>query len=328
MSHSSKSSSWEPGKVLSKKWAETKEIDENTRCLYGEAPSNPGLMFFDIAAVANLAHDHGIPLIVDSTIATPALLRPLSHGADIVIHSLTKSMTSSGFGVGGAIIPRKRIVTQIDNEELKEDAPRYLKLFPFRDFGPSISPFNALMTLNDLRALRPRMKRLSESAQKVADFLNSHPLIESVNYLGLEDNPLHQLARRYMTLVDSEHDVGEPLYLFGHLLSFCVKGHPQNARDFLDRLAFIFRATDLGRVKSVATIPAISTHQQQGEEARAMAGIPPNSVRLSVGGEHPDDIIDDLDRALSYVNKRNSAAVGIKIESPNGEVVRKVHQTT
>jgi len=301
-------------------WAEN--IDNHTRFLYGEVPSNPSLTFFDIEAVANLAHEHELPLIIDSTIASPALLRPLCHHADIVIHSLSKSMTSSGFCIGGAIIAKKKIVTNIENDELKEDVPRYLKLQPFRDFGPSISPFNALMTLNDLRTLRSRMKCLSETTQKVAEFLNFHPMIKKVNYLGLKNHPLHDLTKRYMILVDSEYDFGKPLHLYGHLLSFEVKGNPQNTRDFFDRLQLIFRATDLGRIKSVATIPAISTHQQQGEEARIMASISPNDVRLCIGGEHPDDIISDLDRALKSL-KKNSRVFINRSTSQNGEAAGK-----
>lgn len=308
---------WVENPVDLNEWKE--KIDPNTRLLFGEVPSNPTLMFFDIEKVADLAHENGIPLIVDATVATPALLRPLAYGADMVIHSTSKSMTSSGLGIGGAIIARKKIVTRVENDELQEDAPRYLKQLPLRDFGPCLSPFNALLTLNDLRTLRPRMKRLSENTQIVATFLEEHPLVERVNYLGLEDHPLHDLATKYMTLVDSEHDFGRPLHRYGHLLSFQTKGDPVNARVFLDHLDLIYRATDLGRIKSIATIPAISTHQQQGEEARRMARISPACVRLSVGGEHPDDIVADLDRALRFVQGRNRIVPGFS-GRPNGEV--------
>lgn len=280
-------------------WAEL--IDEGTRFLYGELPSNPTLAFFDIAAVAQLAHQHGIPLIVDSTVATPALLRPLGHGADVVVHSVTKSMTASGFGIAGAVIARKPIVTNIPNDALREDFASYIKFLPNRDNGPNLSPMQAVLTLNDLRTLRSRMDLLSENTEHVAAFLASHPKVESVNYLGLEDHPLHQLARRYLKLVDSEHDsrYRREVNRYGHLLSFCVRGGHEAARRVLDGLKRIFRATDLGRIKSVATIPAISTHQQQGEEGRQLASIPDNLIRLCVGAEHPDDIIADLDQALS-----------------------------
>jgi cystathionine beta-lyase/cystathionine gamma-synthase len=144
------------------------------------------------------------------------------------------------------------------------------------------------------------MDQLSRTSQQVAEFLSGHPMIERVDYLGLPGHPLHELASRYMTLVDAEHDAhyGRPVPRFGHLLSFRVAGGAAATRRFFDALQRIFRATDLGRIKTVATIPAISTHQQQGEEGRALADIPPNQVRLSIGAEHPDDIIADLEQAL------------------------------
>jgi cystathionine beta-lyase/cystathionine gamma-synthase len=159
----------------------------------------------------------------------------------------------------------------------------------------------AVMTLNDMRTLRSKMDLLSRNSMKVAQFLETHPMIESVQYLGLPNHPLHDLARKYMWLVDAEHDeqYGRPVNRYGHLLSFCVRGGPEKTRLFFDGLQRIWRATDLGRIKSVATIPAISTHQQQGAKGRSLAQIPPNMVRLCVGAEHPDDIIADLDQALN-----------------------------
>ncbi|HUX08067.1 MAG TPA: aminotransferase class I/II-fold pyridoxal phosphate-dependent enzyme [Acidobacteriota bacterium] len=276
-------------------------IDENTRFVYGEMPSNPGQSIFDIAGVAEVAHRAGVPLIVDSTVATPALMRPLQHGADIVVHSSSKSMTMSGFGIGGAVISRNNIVSNVDNPEMKENFAIYAKLLPFRDYGPCISPFNAGITLSELKTLRCKMEMVSRSTQKVAEFLESHPKVEQVHYLGLPSDPLHGLASKYMKLVDSEGPDGKPMNLFGHLMSFRVRGSAQDTRDVFDRFHRIFRATDLGRIKSVATIPAISTHLQQGEEARRMADVPPTLIRLCVGGEHPDDIINDLDQALAVV---------------------------
>jgi O-acetylhomoserine/O-acetylserine sulfhydrylase-like pyridoxal-dependent enzyme len=276
------------------------KIDRHTRFLYGELPSNPQLGFFDIKAVADLAHSHNLPLICDSTIATPALLRPICHGADIVVQSATKSLTSSGFGICGAVIARKNLVTNIDDEQLKNDFSLHIKYQQNRDFGPNLHPLQAVMTLNDMRTLRSKMDLLSRNTMEVARFLGEHPQVESVQYLGLPDHPLHELASRYMWLVDAEYDsqYGKPVNRYGHLLSFCVRGGAEKARIFFDALQRIWRATDLGRIKSIATIPAISTHQQQGSEARAMANIPPNMVRLCVGAEHPDDIIADLDQAL------------------------------
>ncbi|HEY3357796.1 MAG TPA: PLP-dependent transferase [Polyangia bacterium] len=276
------------------------KIDENTRFLYGELPSNPGLGFFDVKAVADLAHEHGVPLICDATVATPALLRPICHGADIVVHSATKTMTSSGFGVCGVVIARKNLVTNVPNDQLKEDFSLYIKYLPNRDYGPNLHPMQAILSLNDIRTLRSKMDMMSRSTMKVAQFLKTHPLIESVDYLGLPEHPRHELASRYLWLVDAEHDeqYGKPVNRYGHLMSFCVKGGADKARAAFDGLQRIWRATDLGRIKSVATIPAISTHQQQGEAGRKLAQIPPNLIRLCVGGEHPDDVIADLDQAL------------------------------
>ena len=282
-------------------WA--RNIDENTRFLYGELPSNPQQSFFDIEAVANLAHENNVPLIVDSTVATPALLRPICHGADIVVQSVTKSLTTSGFGICGAVIARKNLVTNIDDDQLKADFSLHIKYLQNRDFGPNLHPMQAIMTLNDMRTLRSKIDLMSRNTMKVAEFLQKHPRVESVQYLGLQDHRLHELASKYMWLVDAEYDeqYGKPINRYGHLMSFCVKGGADKARLFYDGLQRIWRATDLGRIKSIATIPSISTHQQQGEEGRTLASIPPNMVRLCVGAEHPDDIIADLDQALNIV---------------------------
>lgn len=268
-------------------------IDDDTRFLYAEMPSNPQQACFDVEAVAKVAHEHEIPLIVDATIATPALLRPFMHGADIVVHSLTKTVGSGGTTVGGAIIAQKPIVSKHLPEDGREDYALWLKLWPFRDSGPCMSPYSAFFLLNDLRTLRIKVEWYSKNTMEVAQFLAEHPLVERVDYLGLEDHPLHPLASRYMKMVDTKTP------MFGHLMSFNIRGTAQDTRRFFDALQHIFRATDLGRVKSVATIPAISTHLQQGEEGRELAGVPPNMVRLCVGGEHPQDIIEDLDSALT-----------------------------
>jgi len=287
------------------------KIDENTRFLYGELPSNPGQAFFDLAAVAKIAHAHGLPLIIDNTVATPALLRPLCHGADIVIQSVTKTLTSSGFGIAGAVIARKNLTARRMPEEARADFAIYLKQLPNRDHGPNLSPMNAILSLNDIRTLRSKVDLFSRSTMQVAEFLAGHRMIQRVEYLGLPQHPLHPLAKRYLFLVDAEHDAqyGKPVNRYGHLMSFCVKGGPATARAVFDGLERIWRATDLGRVKSVATIPSISTHSQQGEECRAMACIPDNLIRLCVGGEHPDDIIADLDQALAQASGKRSVAM-------------------
>ncbi len=287
-------------------------IDENTRFLYGEMPSNPGQSFFDLEAVASLAKNHKIPLIIDSTVATPALLRPLQWGADIVVQSVTKTLTSSGFGIAGAVIAKKNLDLKIDNDALKQDFCLYLKTLPNRDNGPNISPMNAVLTLNDIRTLRSKVDLMSRNTMKVAQFLSGHKHIEQVEYLGLPRHPLHQVAKKYLKLVDAEIDdlYGKPINRYGHLMSFNVKGGASAARKVFDGLQRIWRATDLGRIKSVATIPAISTHQQQGEEGRSLAGIPPNLIRLCVGAEHFQDIIDDLSQALDQldgISRKDSA---------------------
>jgi len=283
------------------------QIDENTRFLYGEMPSNPGQAFFDLEKVAELAHKYNLPMIVDGTVASPALMRPLAFGADIVIQSVTKSLTTSGFGISGAVISRKNITCKIDNSLLKEDFATYIKALPNRDNGPNISPMNAILSLNDIRTLRSKMDFMSRSTLKIAKYLENHKHIEKVDYLGLESHPLHALAKKYLVLVDSEYDelYNEKVNRFGHLMSFRVKGGAKETRKVFDAFERIWRATDLGRIKSVATIPAISTHSQQGEEGRKIADIPPNLIRLCVGGEHPDDIINDIKQALEVLDGKN-----------------------
>lgn len=289
------------------------KIDENTRFLYGEMPSNPSLSFFDLDKLVALGHKYGLPVIIDSTVATPALLRPLAHGADIVVQSVTKSLATSGFAIAGAVIARKGITSNLDNDEMKADFCGYLKLLPNRDNGPNISPMSAILALNDIRTLRSRMDLVSRSTQKIASFLSTHPAVEQVDYLGLASHPLHQLASQYMFLVDAEQDdlYGKPVNRYGHLMSFRIKGGAADTHKVFDNFQRIYRATDLGRIKSVATIPAISTHSQQGEEARKMADIPDNLIRLCVGGEHPDDVLQDIDRALKCLQ-----GTSIKYSSP------------
>ena len=277
-------------------WAN--RIDENTRFVYGEMPSNPSLAVFDIAGLAEITHGFGIPLIVDSTVATPALMRPLLHGADIVVHSVSKNMATSGFAIAGALIARRGLPSRVGPDELRQDFARYIKQLPYRDYGPSLSPFNALMALNDLRTLRLRMDAQSRSAMQVARFLVGHPKVEGVWYPGLEDGTGHEVSRRYLWLADGCDDYNEPVNRYGALLSFTVRGGMPAARRVFDQLNLIWRAADLGRIKSLATIPAISTHQQQGAAGRLLAGVPENLIRLSVGGEATPDLIADLDQAL------------------------------
>ena len=275
------------------------KIDEGTRFLYGEFPSNPQVAIFDIEEVAKLAHKNGVPLIVDATCASPALTRPIQFGADIVVQSVTKVISSSGFGIAGSLTSRKNIVSKIGSDEMKADFAMWVKLWPYRDNGPALSPMNAIMALNDLRYLRMRMARMSQSALTVARYLESHPNVEAVHYPGLKSYPGYDVANKYMTLADTDEN------MFGFMLAFEVaEKNPDdsvNARKFYDALQMIWRATDLGRVKTVATLNAISTHQQQGEEGRELASIKPSTCRLALGIEDVSDVIADLEQAFKKI---------------------------
>ena len=287
---------WVTNPMDLKEW-ETK-MDKDTRFVFGEMPSNPGLAMMDIKEVAKLAHQNECPLIIDSTVATPALMRPLCLGADIVVHSLSKSIASSGMAIAGVLIARHNLYSKIGPDELRENFALYVKLLPFRDHGPALSPFSALMILNDLRSLRSRMDLLSNNSMIIAKYLEAQPQIEEVRYPGLESFTGSDIASRTMWLVDGDKDSGNQLNRYGHMLGFTVRGGVKQARKVFDNFQMIWRATDLGRIKSVATIPAISTHQQQGNVGRDLAQVPGNLIRLCVGGEHPDDVIADIDQAL------------------------------
>lgn len=284
-------------------WAS--KVDNGTRFLYGEMPSNPAVALFDIEKVAELAHAHGIPLIVDATCASPALLRPLEFGADIVVQSASKVMIASGMSIAGTMTARQGLPSRVGPDAMREDFATWVKLLPYRDNGPSMNPFTAILALNELRSLRSRVAQMSRSALKVAQFLEEHPKVASVNYPGLASHTQASIADKYLTLVDSADEPGGLEHLYGYMLIFEVAEkdptRPINTRIFYDGLKMFWRATDLGRVKSVATLPAISTHQQQGEEGRALAAIQPNHVRISVGIEHPDDVIADLAQALDQI---------------------------
>jgi len=274
-------------------------IDEGTRFVFGEFPSNPSLSIFDIEKVAGLAHQMNSPLIMDTTCASPALTRPLTYGADIVVHSASKVLSTSGTSISGLLIARKNIISKVGCDDMKSDFAVWAKLWPYRDNGPSLHPLGAIMTLNDMRTLRMRIAHMSKTAMSVSKYLESHPRVFRVNYPGLNSFKGHDLAQKYMKLADS----GEPM--FGYMLMVEIgEDHPDssvNTRKFYDGLDMIWRATDLGRVKTVATLNAISTHQQQGETGRKLAGIHPNTVRISVGIENPDDIIADLDQAFDCI---------------------------
>ncbi|MBL7023800.1 MAG: aminotransferase class V-fold PLP-dependent enzyme, partial [Candidatus Marinimicrobia bacterium] len=274
-------------------------IDENTRFVYGEFPSNPTVDIFDIEKVADLAHENGIPLIIDATCASPALTRPLEFGADIVVQSATKVMATNGTTIVGLMTARKNIVSKVGSDEMKADFAIWAKLWPYRDNGPGLHPMGAILTLNDMRTLRSRMAQMSETAMTVSKWLEKHPKVDRVFYPGLESYHAHDLAKKYMKLVDSDKNA------YGFMLLVEIKEENDddsvNARKFYDGLEMTWRATDLGRVKTVATLNAISTHQQQGEEGRALASLKPNAIRIAVGMENVEDIIADFEKALDAI---------------------------
>lgn len=274
-------------------------IDEGTRFVYGEFPSNPAVSLFDIEKLAEIAHNNNVPLIIDSTCVSPALTRPLIHDADIVIQSATKVIGASGTSICGLLTAKKNIVSKIGTDEMKEDFATWAKIWPYRDNGPALSPMSAILLLNDLRSLRSRIAMMSNSALQLANYLESHPKIDCVHYPGLKSHPGHKIAKKYMRLVDD----GKNMY--GFMLAADIKEkYPEsseNTRKFYDALQMIWRATDLGRVKTVATLNAISTHQQQGEEGRQLAEIKLSTCRISAGIEHIDDIIEDIDQALNKI---------------------------
>jgi cystathionine beta-lyase/cystathionine gamma-synthase len=236
---------------------------------------------------------------VDATCASPAITRPIQHGADIVIQSASKVISSSGTTIIGSLTSRKNIPSLVGPDEMRLDFAKYVQHLTYRDYGPAIHPLGAIMTLNDLRSLRSRVSQMSDSAMKVALFLSANSTVEKVYYPGLSEYKYHKTALKYMKLVDSDEPV------FGYMLAFDIaekkRGDSVNTRKFYDSLNLVWRTADLGRIKTIATLPAISTHQQQGEEARNMADILPSCVRLSVGLEHPDDIIEDLKQALDKI---------------------------
>ena len=288
---------WVKNPIDLDEWASL--IDENTRFVYGEFPSNPSVDIFDIEKVADLAHKNGIPLIIDATCASPALTRPLEFGCDIVVQSATKVMATNGTTIVGLLTARKNIISKVGSDEMKADFAIWAKLWPYRDNGPGLHPMGSILTLNDMRTLRSRIAQMSETAMTVSKYLENHPKVDRVYYPGLESYHAYDLAKKYMKLVDSDKNA------YGFMLLAEIKeqndGDSVNARKFYDGLEMTWRATDLGRVKTVATLNAISTHQQQGEEGRALASLKPNAIRIAVGMENVDDIIADFEKALKSI---------------------------
>ncbi len=236
-----------------------------------ESPANPTLDIIDIAAVAELAHTAGAKLIVDNVFATPIFQKPLKLGADIIVYSATKHIDGQGRTLGGAILCGEDFAA---------------KLHPFlRHTGPAISPFNAWLLLKGLETLSLRVKAQSDSAGKVAQFLEAHPKIDGLRYPGLKSHPQHELAARQMTG-------------FGNLIAFDIKGGKEGAFAALNKLELILISNNLGDSKSLITHPATTTHAKVPTEDKLRVGIRPGTIRLSVGLEDTDDLIDDLKAAL------------------------------
>ena len=286
-------------------------IDERTKAIFVESLGNPQGNVTDISRVANIAHRHGIPLIVDNTVASPFLLRPIEHGADIVVHSLTKYLGGHGTSIGGAIVDsgkfpwaeHKARFKRLNEPDVSYHGVVYTEAFgpaayigrarvvPLRNMGAAISPFNAFLILQGIETLALRMERITENTIKVAKFLQSHAKVSWVNYAGLPEHPDHALAQKYLG--------GKP----SGLLTFGVKAAEGKAREagaaFLDALQVFTRLVNIGDAKSLATHPASTTHRQLSPEELIKSGVPEDAVRLSIGIEHIDDLLADLDRALS-----------------------------
>ncbi|MHA1868595.1 MAG: O-acetylhomoserine aminocarboxypropyltransferase/cysteine synthase family protein [Candidatus Heimdallarchaeaceae archaeon] len=248
------------------------EIDDNTKFLYLETPSNPNLFIGDIARVAKLAHEHEIPLIVDNTVASPALQQPLNLGADIVVHSATKYLSGNSTCISGVIVGKSDFINGIREKE-------------YRNIGPSISPFNSWLLLLGMETLSLRMEKHSKNALAIAEFLQEHSKIVSVNYPGLKSHPQHELAKKQMKG-------------YSGLLSFVTKGELEDAKNVLNSFQLIIHTGHLGTTKTLATHPAFTTHQQLSQQEREEIGIPDTMIRMSVGIEDIEDLIEDLDQAL------------------------------
>ncbi len=287
-------------------------LNDKTRAVYAETVGNPKLDTLDLRAVADVAHAAGVPLVVDNTMPTAYLLRPLDHGADVVVASATKFLGGHGTSIGGIVVDGGRFDWGNGKfPHFTEPDPSYHGLrfwetfgnFPglgnvafilkarvqwLRDTGACVSPFNSFLFLQGLETLHLRMERHSQNALAVARFLEGHPKVGWVTYPGLASHPTHDLARRY-------HHRG----LYGAILGFGVKGGAEAGRRFIDALALFSHLANIGDAKSLAIHPASTTHSQLAPQEQEAAGVTPDFVRLSVGLEHLDDILGDLDQALA-----------------------------
>ncbi len=281
-------------------------IDERTKAVFCESVGNPLGNVVDIGALAELAHAHGLPLIVDNTVPTPYLCRPFEHGADIVVHALTKYMGGHGTTIGGVIVDsgnfpwkeHKQRFRRLNEPDVSYHGVVYTDTFgaaayiararvvPLRNMGAAISPFNSFLILQGIETLPVRMDRHCANALAAAQFLRSHPRVSWVQYAGLEDSPSRPLVDKYMGGRASS------------ILSFGIKGGREAGAKFIDALKLIVRLVNIGDAKSLACHPASTTHRQLSPAELAKAGVSEDMVRLSIGIEHIDDIIADIGQAL------------------------------
>ncbi len=288
-----------------------KAITKKTKAIFAESIGNPKLDTLDLRAVADIAHGAGIPLVIDNTMPSPYLLRPFDHGADVVIHSTTKFIGGHGTSIGGVIVDSGKFDWGNGNfPNFTEPDPSYHGLkfwevfgnFPglgnvafilkarvqlLRDLGPAMSPFNAFLFLQGLETLHLRMERHSTNAQAVAEYLSKHPNVTWVNFPGLPSHPQHDLAKRY-------HHRG----LYGAILGFGIKGGMEAGKKLIDNVKLFSHLANIGDAKSLVIHPASTTHQQLTPKERLATGVTDDFVRLSVGLESIDDILEDLDQAL------------------------------
>ena len=282
-------------------------IDERTKAIYAESLGNPRGNITDIAALAEIAHRHGLPLIVDNTVPSPYLCRPFEHGADIVVHSLTKYMGGHGNSLGGAIVDSGKFPWAEHKARFKRlnepdvsyhgvvytealGAAAYIgraRVVPLRNMGAAISPFNAFLILQGIETLPLRMDRICDNTLAVAQFLKNHPKVKWVNYAGLPDHPDHALVQHLMGGRASG------------LLTFGVEGGRAGGERFLDALQLFTRLVNIGDVRSLATHPASTTHRQLSAAELQASGVTEDTVRLCVGIEHIDDLRADLEQALA-----------------------------
>jgi O-acetylhomoserine (thiol)-lyase len=282
-------------------------IDDRTKALYCESIGNPAANIVDIEALADLAHDNGVPLIVDNTVATPALIKPIAWGADVVVNSLTKYMAGHGNSLGGVIVDGGEFPWAEHAEKfhmLTEPEPSYhgvvytealgaaayvgrARTVALRNTGAALSPMNAFLILQGIQTLPLRMERHCDNALAVARYLQDHPRVEWVSFAGLPDSPYYELAQKYTD--------GKP----SALMTFGIKGGFEAGVKFYDALNLFLRLVNIGDTKSLAAHPASTTHRQLSDEELDAAGVSPDMIRLCIGIEHVDDIIADLDQALA-----------------------------